>query len=127
VTSVVENPAAATGTSRVMILAAVVLLSTAILTMANLEYPYTLANATSMMNLNHIDATHNTHCDGDICQTITCIDNNCQSISTHQLANSNQPYNQPQNSNQPYNQPQNSNQLGLGSTTSCYLPCLPSR
>ncbi|MGA9152200.1 MAG: hypothetical protein WBZ36_16620 [Candidatus Nitrosopolaris sp.] len=118
VTSVVENPAAAR-TSRVMILAAVVLLSTAVLTMANLEYPYTLANATSMTNAEHIDATHNTHCDGDICQAVTCINNNCQSLSTrlNQLAN------QPQTSNQPYNQPQNQ---GLGST-SCYLPCLPSR
>src|SRR5690348_64549 len=94
-----------------MILVAVVLLSMVILTMAD---PYTLVNATSMTNLNRIDSTHNTHCDGDICQTITCIDNNCSSFSTHQLANqpqtSNQPYNQPQTSNQPYNQPQTSNQ-----------------
>ncbi|HYA81913.1 MAG TPA: hypothetical protein VEH06_00495 [Candidatus Bathyarchaeia archaeon] len=131
VTSVVENPAAATRIKGVMTLATV-LLSTAILTMANLEYPYTLANATSMTNLNHVDATHSTHCDGDICEATTCINNNCQSLSNqlNQVANSNQPdnqpYNQPQSSNQPYNQPQSSNQLGLGSTT-CYLPCLPSR
>ena len=85
-TSVVENHVAATRTTRVMISAVVVLLSAAILTMTNLEYPYTLANATSMTNLNHIDATHNTHCDGDTCQSITCLDNNCQSFSTRQVA-----------------------------------------
>ncbi|MGA8083957.1 MAG: hypothetical protein WB988_19050 [Candidatus Nitrosopolaris sp.] len=138
VTSVAENPNAATGTNGAMILATVVLLSTAILTMATLEYPYIPANATSMTNVNHIDAMHNTRCDGDMCQTITCINNNCQSISTHanhpqtsnQVANqpqtANQVANQPQTSNQVANQPQTSNQ-GLASTTPCYLPCLPSR
>ena len=80
-----------------MTLATVVLLSTALLTIANLEYRYALANATSMTNAEHIDANHNTHCDGDICQTVTCINNNCQPLST-QL---NQPYNQPRTSSQP--------------------------
>ncbi len=146
-TSVAEYHAAATRINGVMTLATVVLLSTAILTITNVEYPYTIAYATSMMNLNHIDATHSTHCDGDICEATTCINNNCQSLSSqlNQVANqpqssnqpynqpqsSNQPYNQPQSSNQPYNQPQSSNQpynqpQSLGSTT-CYLPCLPSR
>ena len=96
-TSVAENPAASTPSKEVMTLATVVLLSTALLTIANLEYRYALANATSMTNAEHIDATHNTHCDGDICQTVTCINNNCQSLST-QL---NQPYTQPQTSSQP--------------------------
>jgi hypothetical protein len=177
VRSVAGNPNAATGTKEVMILAAVVLLSTAILTMTNLGYPYILAKATSMTNVHHIDATHNTHCDGDTCQAVTCINDNCQSLSAqldqpynqpltsnqpynqpltsnqpyNQPLTSNQPYNQPLTSNQPYNQPYNqpltsnqpynqpynqpltsnqpdqtSNQLSLGSTT-CYLPCLPSR
>ena len=71
-----------------MILTTVALvLFTAVLMMATLEYPYSPANATSLTNVNHIDAMHNTHCDGDVCQTLTCINNHCQSMSSRQVAN----------------------------------------
>jgi hypothetical protein len=116
VTSVAKNVNTATGTGRAMILTTVALvLFTAVLMMA-LEYPYSPANATSLTNVNRIDAMHNTHCDGDVCQTLTCINNHCQSMSSSQVAN------QPQSSSQVANQPQSST-----STTPCYLPCLPSR
>jgi hypothetical protein len=127
VTSVAKNVNIATGTGRAMILTTVALvLFTAVLMMATLEYPYSPANATSLTNVNRIDAMHNTHCDGDVCQTLTCINNHCQSMSSSQVANqpqtSSQVANRPQTSSQVANQPQTST-----STTPCYLPCLPSR
>ena len=82
VTSVAKNVNTATGTGRAMILTTVALvLFTAVLMMA-LEYPYSPANATSLTNVNRIDAMHNTHCDGDVCQTLTCINNHCQSLKS---------------------------------------------
>src|SRR5690348_7742514 len=80
---------------RAMILTALVSF-TAILMMATLEYP---ANARSLTNANNITSIHNTQCDGDVCQTLVCINNNCHSNST-QILNSNVP---------------------------CYLPCLPAQ
>ena len=134
VTSVAKNVNTTTGTGRAMILALV--LFTAVLMMGTLEYPYSPANATSLTNVNRIDAMHNTHCDGDVCQTLTCINNHCQSMSSTQVANqpqtSSQVANQPQTSSQVANQPQTSSQVAnqpqtSTSTTPCYLPCLPSR
>jgi hypothetical protein len=112
---------------RAMILTTVVLVLFAAMLMMAVEYPYSPANGSSLTNVNRIDTTHNTHCNGDSCQTLTCINNNCQSMTT-QLSNqpqsSSQLSNQPQSSSQLSNQPQSSSQL---STTPCYLPCLPSR
>ncbi|MFZ0895236.1 MAG: hypothetical protein WAZ77_12110 [Candidatus Nitrosopolaris sp.] len=85
---------------RTMILAtAALVLFTAMLMMATLEYPYRAANATSLTNANHITTIHNTHCDGVVCQTLGCINNDCRT-NTSQVLNSNVP---------------------------CYLPCLPAQ
>jgi hypothetical protein len=66
----------------------------AILTILTLTYP---ANARSLTNDNNTSVTHNTNCDGNTCQTLLCINDNCHSNSS-QVLNSNVP---------------------------CYLPCLP--
>lgn len=56
------------------------------------------ANAKSLTNANNITSIHNTHCDGDACQTLACINNLCRTNSS-QVLNPNVP---------------------------CYLPCLPA-
>ncbi|MFZ0513309.1 MAG: hypothetical protein WAM14_17000 [Candidatus Nitrosopolaris sp.] len=109
VTSIAENPKTATGTGRAMILTTVALvLFTAMLIMATIEYPYRPANARGLTNVNHIDAIHNTHCDGDVCQTLTCINNNCRSTGSSEVLNS-------------------ISTARNNSTIPCYLPCLPAQ
>src|SRR6266487_5999647 len=94
-TTKTRNRKTAAGMDRTMILTPVVLLLfTAMLMMASMGYA---ANAKSLTNGNNISVTHNTNCDGNACQTLLCINDNCRSNST-QVLNSN---------------------------TSCYLPCLP--
>src|SRR5438093_4892285 len=58
------------------------------------------ANARILTNADNINAIQNTNCDGDVCQTLSCINSNCRENSS-QVSNSN-------------------------STTPCFLPCLPS-
>src|SRR5437588_8072121 len=70
-------------------------LFTAMLMTLTLENP---ANAKSLTNANNITSIHNSHCDGDVCQTLVCINNICRS---------------------------NSNQV-LNPNVPCYLPCLPA-
>ena len=93
----IKNRKTATGTDMAMILTPVVLLLfTAMLMMASMGYA---ANAKSLTNDNNISVTHNINCDGNVCQTLLYINDNCRSNST-QVLNSN---------------------------TSCYLPCLPAQ
>lgn len=95
VTNVINNSKARL-TGRSIILALISMISLMV------AYPYSLANAGSLINVNRVDTIHNTHCNGYVCQTLTCINNNCQYFSTSEV------------SNKPM-------------SSVCYLPCLPSK
>jgi hypothetical protein len=91
-TGITKNHNTASG--MIFTIVALVLFTAMSMTLS-LENP---ANAKSLTNANNITGIHNTHCDGDVCQTLACINNLCRTNSSQ----------------------------GLNPNVPCYLPCLPA-
>lgn len=65
-----------------------IVLFTCMLMIAALAYSYHIVNARKLIGGTHITTNHTTNCNGDVCQTLVCINNKCHRSNPDQGANS---------------------------------------